>query len=374
MQLFPPHYMSSQPDLFGLPAAEGKPADAAPHGEKPAASQANSQAKSRAKGVGAAAANAERSAIADRLTPAIYLGTSSWSFPGWEGLVYDSGYPETRLAREGLQAYAQHALFRTVGIDRTFYSPISEADYAKYAAQVPDHFRFLVKAPMAITSSYVRDDSGKFSDSPYYLDADYATREFVNPALAGLGGKSGPLVFQFPPQGNITRNPDAFINRLYRFLKALPPYPLYAVEIRDPELMTTRFFTCLKTVGAQFCLASHARMPGPREQTAAMRAVMPEGAFIARWSLHSGFKYEDAKARYQPFNRLVDEDPDSRAVLAAECVRAAREGQPCYVIVNNKAEGSSPLSIEKLAAAIVEDLHSPTSTQATGPELAAQTD
>ncbi len=290
--------------------------------------------------------------LASRLDNRLHLGTSSWSFPGWNGLVYDGEFRDARLARDGLAAYSAHPLFGCVGIDRTFYAPIAENDYRKYAAQVGPEFRFLVKAPMAITSSYVRDDTGKFTDSPYFLDVQYTVDEFIAPCTNGLGEKAGPLVFQFPPLGRAVREPDLFINRLYRFLKALPPGPMYAVEVRDPELLTQRFFMCLKTTGVSFWLASHARMPSPREQIELSRRVLDAGAFIARWSLHSGFKYEDAKTRYFPFNKLVDEDLDSRESLADACASALNAGFPVYVVVNNKAEGSAPLSIERLAQRI----------------------
>jgi len=302
----------------------------------------------------AAPATAESIDIAQKLSPQIYLGTSSWSFAGWDGLIYTGVFSDQKLARDGLPAYAQHPLCRTVGIDRTFYAPISERDYARYASQVDDGFRFLVKAPMAITSSYMRSHEGIFSDSRYFLDVDYAINEFIAPATAGLGIKAGPLVFQFPPQGRQqTRRPDAWINRLYRFLKALPPGFLYAVEIRDPELLTDRFLMCLKTTAVRLCVASHANMPAPQQQIEMMNRILEPGALIARWSLHSGFKYADAKTRYFPFNRLVDEDMESRASLAAACLRAVEGNHPAFVIINNKAEGSAPLSIEKLAAHIV---------------------
>ncbi len=243
---------------------------------------------------------------------------------------------------------------RTVSIDRTFYAPIGEMEYARYAIQVPDGFRFLIKAPMAITSSYLRSDTGEFSDSPYFLDVEYAINEFVAPCTAGLGTKCGPLVFQCPPQGRATTsNPDPFINRLYRFLKALPQGVLYAVEVRDPELLTERFFKCLNATGVRFCIASHARMPSPREQIERAQQ-MDAGPFIARWSLHSGFKYETAKAKYFPFNKIVDEDPDSRESLVQESIRTLNAGFPVYVVVNNKAEGSAPLSVGKFAQRFVE--------------------
>jgi uncharacterized protein YecE (DUF72 family) len=249
-------------------------------------------------------------------------------------------------------------LLSTVGIDRTFYAPITEQDFAAFAAQVPPHFRFMVKAPMAVTSPYLRDDTGKFTDSTHFLDAPYAIDAFIEPCLAGLQDKAGPLVFQCPPQGGATiRDPDTFINRLYRFLKALPALPdgvMYAVEVRDRELLTTRFFKCLQTTGARFCVASHARMPSPREQIKLAATVDNPGPLVVRWSLHSGFRYEDAKSRHFPFNRLVDEDPDSRESLAAACMATIENGFPAYVVVNNKAEGSAPLSIAKLAQRIGE--------------------
>jgi len=296
----------------------------------------------------------------------IHLGTSSWSFAGWEGLVYSAHYAETRLARDGLSAYSQHPLFRCVGIDRTFYAPIAEKDYVRYATQVPEHFHFMVKAPMAVTSAYVRNENGTFSDSPHFLDVEYAINEFIAPCTAGLGAKVGPMIFQFPPQGRAitgtARAQDAWINRLYRFLKELPPGFLYAVEIRDPELLTERFLKCLKATQVKLCVASHARMPSPKEQIAIMNRVLEPGPFIARWSLHAGFKYEDAKAKYFPFNKLVDEDWDSRQSLAQASLDAWRAGYAAFVIVNNKAEGSAPLSIEKLAACIGDEYHRTTET------------
>src|SRR5690606_35219926 len=58
--------------------------------------------------------------MAGDLPASLRLGTSSWTFPGWAGLVYDREAPERVLTHEGLTAYAAHPLFRTVCIDRTF--------------------------------------------------------------------------------------------------------------------------------------------------------------------------------------------------------------------------------------------------------------
>ena len=70
--------------------------------------------------------------------------------------------------------------------------------------------------------------------------------------------------------------------------------------------------------------------------------------------LHAGFEYEQAKERYEPFDALVDEDPPTRAQIAQLAVEAAALDVEMVVVVNNKAEGSSPLSVLELARAIVQ--------------------
>jgi len=65
--------------------------------------------------VGPAEVPAEIAALARELPADVRLGTSSWSFPGWQGIVYDRAVTAGRLARHGLTAYASHPLLRAVG-------------------------------------------------------------------------------------------------------------------------------------------------------------------------------------------------------------------------------------------------------------------
>ena len=51
---------------------------------------------------------------------------------------------------------------------------------------------------------------------------------------------------------------------------------------------------------------------------------------------------------------LVDEDPEGRAQVAALVLEAALANQGAFVIANNKAEGSAPLTLRKLSALIAE--------------------
>jgi uncharacterized protein YecE (DUF72 family) len=290
--------------------------------------------------------------LSSLLPQSIRLGTSSWAFPGWAGTVYERTLPERLLAREGLPAYALHPLLRTVGIDRSFYAPLPEADYGRYAEQVPETFRFLVKAPQALTSDYLFETR---EASPHFLDPRAARDLFVGPCTAGLGAKAGPLVFQFPPlrRGFTRERRGEFASRLAKFLRDLPPGPLYAVEFRDRELLASEIMQALAASGTRLCLSIHARMPPVQVQAAAATALGP-GSLVVRWNLHAGFAYEEAKARYAPFDKLVDEDPGTRMAIARLCRECAESGGEAWVIANNKAEGSAPLTLERLARAIVD--------------------
>jgi uncharacterized protein YecE (DUF72 family) len=305
-------------------------------------------------------------ALGEALPDEIHLGTSTWSFPGWRGLVYRDEISDTKLSREGLNAYGHHPVLGCVGIDRSFYSPLTVAQYARHAAQVPDAFRFVVKAPASVCDAALRGPrGGALAPNPSFLDAALARDAFVVPCLEGLGRKAGALVFQLSPMTpQLLADPAALIERLGDFFRALPALdafagtPVYAIEIRDASLLTPRFIRMLREARVRYCVGIHARMPDPLRQAAALALLDDEaaGPLVVRWSLHAGFEYETAKAKYAPFDRLVDEDPNTREALAELAARYAMAGQPVYITVNNKAEGSAPLSCVKLAQAILATL------------------
>jgi uncharacterized protein YecE (DUF72 family) len=291
----------------------------------------------------------------------IRLGTSSWFFPGWRGLVYDGVHPQVALSKQGLAAYAQIPLLRTVSLDRTFYAPITTVQYQNYARQVPDHFSFVVKAPALVCDAVMRDEEGRGKvANPHFLDAAIAAREFVVPCLEGLGAKAGPLVFQVSPlPRSLVEEPATLIEHLAAFFATLPRElgkhrPLYALELRNGELLTPRLMKMLAAVDVRYCVGLHDRMPEVERQQTALRALDGDrpGPLVVRWNLHRGFLYQAARQRYEPFDRLIDEDVESRLVLAQMAADAFKAGQKVWITANNKAEGSAPLSLLKLAEEI----------------------
>ncbi|MCA3806382.1 MAG: DUF72 domain-containing protein, partial [Burkholderia sp.] len=156
-----PSHADGQFDLFGVPvdaarvppapADDGRPASpdehVTPHGQdgalsapppsrpvddepapasgllwdEPSPPAAPPKKGRRKRGVLPAPIAADVADAAAGLPPNVRLGTSSWYFPGWNGIVYDGDFAQTKLSREGLEAYGAHPLLKSVSLDRSFY-------------------------------------------------------------------------------------------------------------------------------------------------------------------------------------------------------------------------------------------------------------
>lgn len=306
-------------------------------------------------------------ALATRLGPNIRLGTSSWNFPGWRGLVWNGTYSESTLARHGLGAYGRHPLLRTVSVDRSFHRSVDATTFARMAAQVPPDFRFVVKAPALVTDAHRRDaGSGRsVAPNPAFLDPQLALDAAVRPARDGLGARLGVLVFQLSPLGSEALGDlPGLLARLDALLEAcageMPEGAWLAVEVRDPALLSPALAALLRRHDARYCLGLHDRMPPLADQLPMLRATWP-GPLVCRWNLQRGLHYVEAKDRFAPFDRLVAPDPATRSELARVAAATASAGQAVFVTINNKAEGSAPRSVTALAEAIDARLNPPPS-------------
>ncbi|MFM7433739.1 MAG: hypothetical protein ACKO3O_09590, partial [Gammaproteobacteria bacterium] len=77
---------------------------------------------------------------------------------------------------------------------------------------------------------------------------------------------------------------------------------------------------------------------------------------VIRWLLAPGLGYEEARAAYAPFDRLLDPDRETRRQVAQLAHKALGQGRQIIVIINNKAEGSAPLSVAALAKEFVQSM------------------
>lgn len=344
-----------QDDLF----ADALP----PDDDEPGSTPAATRAARKAAGVQAAATPPHLSELAAALPPLLRMGASTWSYPGWEGLVWDGAYDASVLAKKGLTAYAQHPLLRTICIDRSFWRPLTVSQYLTYAGQVPADFRFVVKCPSVITDALVRAEDGRGREAnPAFLDPALAASAFVQPTLEGLGEQLGVLVFQLSPLSwDWLSRPTQLFARLQALLASVQsqlsqhPEVIVAVEVRDPELLVPAFADVLRATGTTFCLGLHGKMPPIEDQLPLLRSLWP-GPLVCRWNLNRRFGaygYEDAQKAHAPFSEIRSPDPHTRALLARTIAGITGRGQRAYVTVSNDAEGCAPRSIALLAEEVL---------------------
>ncbi len=74
---------------------------------------------------------------------------------------------------------------------------------------------------------------------------------------------------------------------------------------------------------------------------------------MVRLLLRPGTWYEEQRQVFAPFDALVEPDEDMRRDVLDIIRRSVNAGRGTFLLVNNKAEGSSPLTIEALAERLV---------------------
>jgi len=162
----------------------------------------------------------------------MHVGTSGFGYDQWEGGFYPAGLPgDDRLA-----FYAER--FRAVELNNTFYRMPKREVLRRWAAAVPESFRFAVKASRRITHE------GKL------VDAGGALEHLVR-QLEALGDKRGPILFQTPHY--LRKDLDT----LRAFVARLPPGTLAAFELRHRSWNDPEVHDVLAHAGHAWCEAEH---------------------------------------------------------------------------------------------------------------------
>jgi len=176
----------------------------------------------------------------------ILAGASGYSFKEWKGAFYPDD-----MKPEGMLAFYSSRL-PTVEINNTFYRMPSASMVQNWKAVTPPGFRFAIKASRRITHM-ARIKAESAGDSVDYLYK----------ALAGLGEKRGPVLFQLPP------NMKKDLDRLKSFLPLLPEGHQAAFEFRNESWFTDDVYEALAGAGASLCFSEREDdAPPPLVETA----------------------------------------------------------------------------------------------------------
>jgi uncharacterized protein YecE (DUF72 family) len=288
------------------------------------------------------------------LSPLIRFGTSTWTYEGWRGQVYNKPYTKSRFKQDCLAEYAAYRykgepLFRTVGIDHSFYGPPSAKLLAHYASQLPNGFTACAKVWEEITvpvySSGLRYVK-KCGPNPHFLDAPYFEGQVLAPFDDAFQGHTGPFIFEFQRTG-IT--PATFLPKLDAFLKRLPTRYEYAVEIRNPAVFGPEYQAILSAHRVSHVYNYLYAMPSLEEQHEKLGSMFPAPFVVFRLLTPRDKKYHDAVKAYEPYDTVRQPLPDMRAQTVQLVKSAIRENRRAYVLVNNRSEGNAPGTIQVLA-------------------------
>ena len=296
--------------------------------------------------------------LGDLANQRVYLGTSSWKYPGWLDQVYTpkryqarGRFAQRRFERDCLGEYA--TVFPTVCGDFVFYQFPTAATWEHTFSRLPEGFRFAMKIPEEITAE-------RFANRPRYgRRAGTSNAEFMNAGLLcdkllaklePYRDRLGPLIFQFGTihTGSLS-DPDRFAERLDDMLAALPTERYrFAAEVRNPSFVAANspYFACLRRNNVAHCLSSWTRMPSIREQTRTAGALT-SNTVTARFLLRPGNDYKDAVRDFAPYERVQSPYPDGRYALRELIERCLSEQRTLFAYVNNRLEGNAPQTIDE---------------------------
>lgn len=291
------------------------------------------------------------------IPPFIHFGTSTWTYPGWKGLVYTRDYPATGASAAMLEEYARFPLFSTVGIDSSFYGPPTPKTLQSWAKSLPTGFKCVSKVWDRITVhtfAEAREKHRAGERNPDFLNAELFASDVWTPYQTHFAGHMGPFVFEFQTIARKDEvSPQAFADQLDSFLGKLPPEGEYGVEVRNSEFLTPAYFAVLREHDVAHVFNSWTRMPSIGMQLDLPGSIT--GSFlVARALLRPGRTYAEAVDRFAPYDRVKEPNPALRSDLVRLVETAKRLRIPAYLVVNNRAEGSAPhtiLAVARMAAA-----------------------
>ncbi len=222
-------------------------------------------------------------------------GTAGWSIP--TPVAADFPGDGTHLER-----YARR--FNAVEINSSFYRPHRRATYERWAATVPEDFRFSVKLPRTLTHDH------------RLKNGDDLIERFAG-EVAGLGAKFGVLLVQLPPSLPFSEEAADFLRRLRSRFEAAT-----VLEPRHKSWFTPTVEDSLADAGIARAAADPGRFEGGGE---------PGGSRATAY-----FRLHGSPRIY--YSRY---DADALESWRGKARQAAQDGAQSWVIFDNTAEGAA---------------------------------
>ncbi len=277
---------------------------------------------------------------------ALRIGTCSWKYDSWKGIVYSS-----KSKINYLEEYSSR--YNTVEIDQWFWSLFDdivrlpeEPTVNDYNKSVPDDFKFTIKVPNSITlTHYYPSKSIKgLKKNPYFLSPDLF-HQFLT-ALQPMSSKVGALMFQFEYLNKQKMSSQSeFIDRLEAFYETVDKTYPCAFEIRNPNYINKNYFDFITRSKSSHVLLQGYFMP-PVIDVFNKHFEQIGAPVIIR--LHGPDRNKIEELTGKDWSKIVMPKDESLAALSPIINYFSEKEIDVYVNVNNHFEGSAPLTIEKI--------------------------
>ena len=173
--------------------------------------------------------------VQDNVAGRSYVGVGGWTYPPWRNNFFPPGLPHSQEL-----AYASRQL-SAIEVNGTYYSTFKPPTFAKWRDETPSDFVFSLKASRYATNRRVLASAGE------------SITRFLESGISELGGKLGPIVWQFMPAKQF--DPDDF----EAFLASLPASIdglrlRHALDVRHDSFATPEYLGLARRYG---CVTVH---------------------------------------------------------------------------------------------------------------------
>jgi uncharacterized protein YecE (DUF72 family) len=276
------------------------------------------------------------------------LGTCSWKYDTWVGLVYSGS-----KSKDYLSEYSKK--FNTVEIDQWFWSLFQPAKVVlpnkslveEYKNSVPEDFLFTIKVPNSITLThfYKNSKEDELKPNPFFLSADLF-KEFLN-SITPLKNQIGCLIFQFEylnkqKMKSLSEFQFIFAEFCKQLDKKIPPV---GIEIRNPNYLNEKYFSFLAELKIVPVFLEGYYMPPITEVYNKFKKHINQLAVIR---LHGPDRKGIEKIANDNWNQIyINRDKEISSIV--KMIKELQNNEvDLFVNVNNHFEGSAPLTIEKI--------------------------
>jgi uncharacterized protein YecE (DUF72 family) len=288
--------------------------------------------------------------VADLARKGVLIGTSSWKYEGWLGLLYtrDRYLTRGRLSHAKFRdtCLAEYAeVFKTVCFDGGLYQFPKAEMLKSYLSQVPDDFQMSIKVTEDITvrkfpkipRNVALNRAGKMNEN--FLNFPIFEELFLA-LLEPYQKKIGTLIFSFSTFKDGWESGEPFFEVLDSFFGQLPKGWNYSVEVRNRSFLQPAYFEVLRRHGVSHTFNSWMDMPPVSEQLQVEESFTADFS-TARFLLKPGRDYNEAVDTFEPYAEIKDPYPEARAALIDLLLTPAKPGRPNrrFLYVNNRLEG-----------------------------------